>query len=156
VLVAALTALGLATRTRFVDRTRAVRRRAHDIGCWLRRRNDDARVEVQALNLELVDIATKTIAEARRVAVNARRGVRDCETKATGKALRAIRELERCAGLVEQITASVGTEGAMLWLTDRKGRRVGIPTGKLAYVEIGAPRSGRSVGFSAPVTTLTP
>jgi hypothetical protein len=58
--------------------------------------------------------------------------------------------------LVEQITASVGTEGAMLWLTDRKGRRVGIPTQKLAYVEIGAPRSGRSVGFSAPVTTISP
>ncbi len=34
VLVATLTALGLATRTRFVDRTRSVRRRAHDIGAW--------------------------------------------------------------------------------------------------------------------------
>jgi hypothetical protein len=58
--------------------------------------------------------------------------------------------------LIAQITASVGTEGSMLWLTDRKGRRVGIPTHKLAYVEIGAPRSGRSVGFSAPVTTISP
>jgi hypothetical protein len=58
--------------------------------------------------------------------------------------------------LIAQITASVGTEGTMLWLTDRKGRRVGIPTHKLAYVEIGAPRSGRSVGFSAPVTTISP
>ena len=105
VLVATLAALGLATRTRFVDRTRSVRRRAHDIGAWLRRRNEDAKEEVQALNLELCDIATKTIVEARRVAVNARRGVRDCEAKATGKALRAIAELERCAGLVEQIAA---------------------------------------------------
>jgi len=57
--------------------------------------------------------------------------------------------------LIKEITASVGKEGAMLWLTDKKGRRVGIPTGKLAYVEIGAPRSGRSVGFSAPVTTIS-
>ena len=56
--------------------------------------------------------------------------------------------------LVEEITASVGKEGAMLWFTDRKGRRVGVPTGKLAYVEIGAPRSDRRVGFSAPVTTI--
>lgn len=64
VLVATLTTLGLATRTRFVDRTRSVRRRAHDIGCWLRRRNDDAKDEVQALNLVLADIATLTIAEA--------------------------------------------------------------------------------------------
>ena len=39
-------ALGLATRTRFVDRTRSFRRRAHDIGCWLRRWNDDAKEEV--------------------------------------------------------------------------------------------------------------
>lgn len=56
--------------------------------------------------------------------------------------------------LMKEITASVGKEGAMLWLTDKKGRRVGVPTGKLAYVEIGAPRSDRRVGFSAPVTTL--
>jgi len=56
--------------------------------------------------------------------------------------------------LVKEITASVGKEGAMLWLTDKKGRRVGIPTGKLAYVEIGAPRSDRRVGFSAPITTI--
>lgn len=58
--------------------------------------------------------------------------------------------------LVEQITSTVGTEGAMLWLTDRKGRRVGVPTQKVAYVEIGAPRSDRRVGFSAPVTTISP
>lgn len=58
--------------------------------------------------------------------------------------------------LVEQISASVGEEGTMLWLTDRKGRRVGVPTTKLAYVEIGAPRSDRRVGFSPAVTTITP
>ena len=58
--------------------------------------------------------------------------------------------------LVEQIPASVGDENAMLWLTDKKGRRVGIPTAKLAYVEIGAPRSDRRVGFTPSVTTLTP
>ena len=57
--------------------------------------------------------------------------------------------------LVEQISASVGQEGTMLWLTDRKGRRVGVPTAKLAYVEIGAPRSDRRVGFSPSVTTIS-
>ena len=50
--------------------------------------------------------------------------------------------------LVEQISSSVGEEGSMLWLTDRKGRRVGIPVAKLSYVEIGAPHSERRVGFS--------
>jgi len=58
--------------------------------------------------------------------------------------------------LVAQISASVGEEGAMLWLADKKGRRVGIPTGKLAYVEIGAPRSDRRVGFTPSVTTISP
>ena len=58
--------------------------------------------------------------------------------------------------LVEQISTSVGEEGTMLWLTDKKGRRVGVPTTKLAYVEIGAPRSDRRVGFSPAVSTTTP
>jgi hypothetical protein len=58
--------------------------------------------------------------------------------------------------LVAQISSSVGEEGTMLWLTDRKGRRVGVPTSKLSYVEIGAPRSERRVGFSTSVTTITP
>jgi hypothetical protein len=55
--------------------------------------------------------------------------------------------------LVEQISATVGEEGTMLWLTDKKGRRVGVPTAKLAYVEIGAPHSDRRVGFTPGVTT---
>ena len=58
--------------------------------------------------------------------------------------------------LVEQISASVGEDGSMLWLTDRKGRRVGVPTAKLAYVEIGAPRNERRVGFTPSVATTTP
>ena len=58
--------------------------------------------------------------------------------------------------LVEQISTSVGEEGSMLWLTDKKGRRVGIPTAKLSYVEIGAPRSDRHVGFTPAVSTTTP
>ena len=58
--------------------------------------------------------------------------------------------------LVEQISSSVGEEGSMLWLTDKKGRRVGVPTAKLAYIEIGAPRNERRVGFTTAVTTSTP
>lgn len=59
--------------------------------------------------------------------------------------------------LVAQISASVGEEGSMLWLTDKKGRRVGVPTAKLSYVEIGAPRSGdRRVGFTPAITTTGP
>ncbi len=59
--------------------------------------------------------------------------------------------------LIEEISKTVGEEGSMLWLTDKKGRRVGVPTAKLSYVEIGAPRSGdRRVGFSPTVSTTSP
>jgi hypothetical protein len=37
--------------------------------------------------------------------------------------------------------------GSTLWLTDRKGRQVGVPSAKLAYVEIGSPEDGRRIGF---------
>jgi hypothetical protein len=37
----------------------------------------------------------------------------------------------------------------VLWLTDRKGRRVGIPSSRIAYVELGTPASDRVVGFGA-------
>jgi Protein of unknown function (DUF3107) len=42
------------------------------------------------------------------------------------------------------------TGDGVLWLTDRKGRRVGIPVVKVAYVEVGAPSGERRVGFGAP------
>ncbi len=42
------------------------------------------------------------------------------------------------------------TGDGVLWLTDRKGRRVGVPVAKIAYVEVGAPTSERRVGFGAP------
>ncbi len=38
----------------------------------------------------------------------------------------------------------------VLWLSDRKGRRVAVPVAKIAYVEVGAPVSDRRVGFGAP------
>ena len=38
----------------------------------------------------------------------------------------------------------------VLWLTDRKGRRVGVPAAKVAYVEIGTSSDERRVGFGAP------
>lgn len=37
--------------------------------------------------------------------------------------------------------------GETLWLTDRRGRQVCVPTSKLAYVEIGSPDAERRVGF---------
>ena len=45
------------------------------------------------------------------------------------------------------VDAAVSGEQAVLWLTDRKGRRLGIPTEKIAYVEIGSSENERRIGF---------
>lgn len=39
-------------------------------------------------------------------------------------------------------------DGGVLWLTDRRGRQVGVPVSKLAYVEIGVPGDERRIGFA--------
>jgi len=48
--------------------------------------------------------------------------------------------------------AAEAAEGGerVLWLTDRRGRRVAVPVAKVAYVEVGAPANERRVGFGAP------
>ncbi len=45
------------------------------------------------------------------------------------------------------IESALGSESNVLWLTDRKGRQVGVPVGKVAYVEIGSPDADRRIGF---------
>jgi Protein of unknown function (DUF3107) len=35
----------------------------------------------------------------------------------------------------------------VLWLTDKKGRDVGVPSSKIAYVEVGTAESDRRIGF---------
>jgi len=52
--------------------------------------------------------------------------------------------------VIAEIEASLGQEAGVLWLTDRKGRRVAIPVARVAYVEVGAPTHERRVGFGAP------
>jgi hypothetical protein len=50
--------------------------------------------------------------------------------------------------VMKDVEAALGSE-TVLWLTDRKGRRVGIPSQRIAYVELGTPASDRFVGFGA-------
>jgi hypothetical protein len=54
-------------------------------------------------------------------------------------------------GNPEELAKSVQetlTNGAgMLWLVDRKGKRVGVPVDKVAYVEIGEDDAMKRVGF---------
>ena len=51
---------------------------------------------------------------------------------------------DRVKGDVE---AALKDEAAVLWLTDRRGRQVGVPVAKVAYVEIGSPSADRRIGF---------
>lgn len=50
----------------------------------------------------------------------------------------------------EELKASIDqaiAEGNTLWITDRKGRQVGVPAEKVAYIELGRPDDGRRIGF---------
>jgi Protein of unknown function (DUF3107) len=53
--------------------------------------------------------------------------------------------------LTTQIEQSLAAEKGVLWLTDRRGRRVGIPSDRIAYVEVNASSDDRRVGFGAGV-----
>jgi len=49
----------------------------------------------------------------------------------------------------KQIDAALGDDDKILWLTDSKGRDVAVPSGKIAYIELGGPDTSRRVGFGA-------
>ncbi len=51
--------------------------------------------------------------------------------------------------LAAQISKALGGGEPVLWLVDRRGRRVGVATDKISYVEIGSDVGDRRVGFSA-------
>lgn len=58
-------------------------------------------------------------------------------------------ESELSAEEVEKtVSAALSGKTSLLVLTDEKGRKVIVPTDRLAYVEIGEP-SSRRVGFGA-------
>jgi hypothetical protein len=46
-----------------------------------------------------------------------------------------------------EIDAALADGKPLVWLTDTKGRRVGVPTDKIAYVEIGSDDSSQKIGF---------
>jgi hypothetical protein len=48
--------------------------------------------------------------------------------------------------LRDDIEAALMSEG-MLWITDRHGKRVGVPVDKVAYVEVGS-GDNRRIGFA--------
>jgi hypothetical protein len=51
------------------------------------------------------------------------------------------------AALKADVEAAVG-EGSVLWLTDAKGRTVGVPADKVAYIDIDPGDGTKPFGFS--------
>ena len=104
-----LKGFGLASCTRFRDRTRVMRRRAHNIGAWLRRRTEVAKEEVYAITADMAGLADAAVGEARAVVRNARRALRIKGSEASSAACAAVTELERVADLVERVAAQTRT-----------------------------------------------
>ena len=57
-------------------------------------------------------------------------------------------DADKISAEVEKV---VGSEGGVLWLTDRKGKKVGVPSSRIAYVELNTTSDERRVGFGAAV-----
>jgi hypothetical protein len=49
--------------------------------------------------------------------------------------------------IVKTLDDAIRNEDAIVWLTDTKGRRVGVPAERLAYVEIETDHDAKRVGF---------
>jgi hypothetical protein len=52
-------------------------------------------------------------------------------------------------GVKAQLEEAVGNGQGMFWLTDRKGRQVGIAVDKLAWLELGTGADVGRIGFGA-------
>jgi IS5 family transposase len=100
-----LKAMGLATRTRLVDRTRSVRARARSINANLRRRNDEKLAAVRRINTELAGLAERVACQAEAVVRNARRSLRTLGDQAAGVARATVERLEQLIERTRRVAA---------------------------------------------------
>jgi hypothetical protein len=49
--------------------------------------------------------------------------------------------------VIGAIDKAMADGASVFWLTDSKGRRVGVPSGRIAYIELDEDGSGKRVGF---------
>lgn len=49
--------------------------------------------------------------------------------------------------LKKSVDAALKGESTTLWITDKKGKDIAIPSSKIAYVEIGSTDAERRIGF---------
>lgn len=50
--------------------------------------------------------------------------------------------------VMKDVEAAIAKGEGTLWLTDKKGRTVGVAVSKLAYIDLGAKDEERRVGFA--------
>jgi len=104
VLVGVLHGLGLASRTTMRDRGRSLRRRAHNIGAWLRRRSDDAKEEAKAITGEMALIAELSLSRSPASwPPTPARGMAKAGDRASGKARATLAELEETIVRLERV-----------------------------------------------------
>jgi hypothetical protein len=53
------------------------------------------------------------------------------------------------AEIKQRIDDALADEAKALWLTDRHGKDVAVPSARIAYVELGRTDSERRIGFGA-------
>ncbi len=46
-----------------------------------------------------------------------------------------------------RVEAALSGATEVLWITDKRGRDIGIPSAKIAYVELGSAEGDRRIGF---------
>jgi hypothetical protein len=51
--------------------------------------------------------------------------------------------------LKARVEAALSGASDVLWVTDKRGRDVGVPAAKIAYVEVGSAESDRRIGFGS-------
>lgn len=51
------------------------------------------------------------------------------------------------ASVKSAVDSALAGPDSVLWLEDKKGRQVGVPADKIAYVEVGSEDSSRPIGF---------
>jgi transposase, IS5 family len=103
-------------KARVRDRSRSMGRKLRAIGRTIRRRSGEAKAEVLKLTAETGELLERSVTEARRLAVVARRKARGRGANAKLKAAAALEELaDRCEKVARQIRQRVAGEP----ITDR-------------------------------------
>jgi IS5 family transposase len=106
---ARLHAAGVASRTRFRDRSRSARARCRAINVSLRRRSDDRQRDVVRINREILAIARATVRDAQRLVRNARRAVRTHPGRVDGRIRALIDRVEVTAARMVKVAEQCAT-----------------------------------------------